>query len=191
MGDADAAVRFRQRRSASPHGPDREDTREIEGISCVDSHILSAAGTDCCSDEALLLQSEIAKLKRPNQRVLDAYRQWFKKPYPALGGQAKTFLDSLNDLVALNTSLEADYLSLFLRRHWPAKASAPITEFKGGLLTPHSKSSPGMAFTVWDDSVRSPSLSQSPSLASLWFRSSWLAPSRVSTSSPTMPPNLA
>jgi len=71
--------------------------------------------------EALLLQNEIAKLKRPNKRVLDVYRQWFKKPYPVLGGQAKTFLDASDDLVALNTSPEADYLSLFLRRHWPAK----------------------------------------------------------------------
>ncbi|RYP65485.1 hypothetical protein DL769_006308 [Monosporascus sp. CRB-8-3] len=62
--------------------------------------------------EALLLQSEITKLKRPNKRVLDAYRQWFKKPDPVLGGQAKTFLDASNDLVALNTS-ETDHL-------WPA-----------------------------------------------------------------------
>ncbi|GES58894.1 hypothetical protein ATEIFO6365_0003017700 [Aspergillus terreus] len=50
--------------------------------------------------EALLLQSEIAKLNRPNQRVLDTYTQWFKKPYPALGGQAKTFLDAPQDLFA-------------------------------------------------------------------------------------------
>jgi hypothetical protein len=96
----------------------------------------------------LLLQSEIAKLKRPNKRVLDAYRQWFKKPYPALGGQAKTFLDASNDLVALNTSPETDYLSLFLRRHWPAKASVSIDEFVDGLLTSHRKNSPVMAFTV-------------------------------------------
>ncbi|KAI0514794.1 hypothetical protein F5B22DRAFT_647273 [Xylaria bambusicola] len=53
--------------------------------------------------EALLLQSEIAKLKRPSKRAHDAYRQWFnKKPYPALGGQAKTFLDDLNDLEELS-----------------------------------------------------------------------------------------
>lgn len=103
---------------------------------------------DCCSDEALLLQSEIAKLKRPNKRVLDAYGQWFKKPYPALGGQAKTFLDAPNDLVALNTSPATDYLSLFLRRYWPAKASAPITELTDSLLISHRKNSPGMAFTV-------------------------------------------
>ncbi|PHH87375.1 hypothetical protein CDD83_8962 [Cordyceps sp. RAO-2017] len=71
--------------------------------------------------EALLLQSEMAKLKRPNRRVTDAYRQWFKKPYPALGERAKTFLDASDDLVGLNTS-ETDHLSRFLRRHWPAKA---------------------------------------------------------------------
>lgn len=82
---------------------------------------------DWWPDEALLLQSEIAKLNKPNQRVLDAYTQWFKKPYPALGGQAKTFLDAPQDLVALNTSPATDYLALFLRRHWPAKASAPAT----------------------------------------------------------------
>ncbi|KAI1739569.1 hypothetical protein F4680DRAFT_422000 [Xylaria scruposa] len=70
--------------------------------------------------EALLLQSELANLKRPNKRVLDAYRQWFKKPYPALGGQAKTFLDDSNDLVALKTS-ETDPLSLLVRRYWPTK----------------------------------------------------------------------
>lgn len=108
----------------------------------------SLINADCWSDEALLLQSEIAKLKRPNQRVLDTFRQWFKTPYPALGGQTKTFLDAPNDLVALNTSPATDYLSLFLRRHWPAKASAPITELTDSLLTFHRKNPPEMAFTV-------------------------------------------
>ncbi|KAL4784619.1 hypothetical protein BJX76DRAFT_356853 [Aspergillus varians] len=70
--------------------------------------------------EALLLQSEIVKLKRPNKRVLEAYRHWFQKPYPALGGVAKEALDDSDDLVALNTLPEGDYLSIFLRRHWPA-----------------------------------------------------------------------
>ncbi|UKZ78867.1 hypothetical protein TrVFT333_006613 [Trichoderma virens FT-333] len=70
--------------------------------------------------EALLLQSEIAKLKRPSKRVLTAYREWFNKPRPALGGLSKTFLDDPNDLVGLH-SLETDYLSIFLRRYWPIK----------------------------------------------------------------------
>ncbi|KAK1753623.1 hypothetical protein QBC47DRAFT_46450 [Echria macrotheca] len=71
--------------------------------------------------EALLLNDEVAKLNRPSQRVLDAYRQWFTKPYPALGGIAKTALDDPNDLVLLGTdgSSETDYLSLLLRRYWP------------------------------------------------------------------------
>jgi hypothetical protein len=82
---------------------------------------------DSRADEALLLQSEIAKMKRPAKRVLDTYRQWFTRPYPALGGKSKTFLEDHSDLVALKTS-ETDYLSLFLRRHWPANAS-PLLSF--------------------------------------------------------------
>jgi hypothetical protein len=76
-------------------------------------------------DEALLLQSEIANLKRPNSRVLDTYKHWFQKPYPVLGGLAKTALDNTEDLVALNTLPEGDYLSTLLRRHWPATVSEP------------------------------------------------------------------
>ncbi|SPO03231.1 uncharacterized protein DNG_05913 [Cephalotrichum gorgonifer] len=74
--------------------------------------------------ERLLLQSEIAKLPRPSKRVLAAYRGWFKTP-PALGGRAKTFLDDRDDLVATNNAMEADYLSRFLRQHWPAKEDIP------------------------------------------------------------------
>ncbi|KAI1185408.1 hypothetical protein F5B17DRAFT_32653 [Nemania serpens] len=68
--------------------------------------------------EALLLQSQIAQLRRPNKRVLDALRRWFKKPEPMLGGAAKRYLDNENDLVALKPAAELDYLSQFLRRHW-------------------------------------------------------------------------
>ncbi|KAI0855357.1 hypothetical protein F4860DRAFT_519960 [Xylaria cubensis] len=68
--------------------------------------------------EALLLQSQIAQLHRPNRRVLDTLRHWFKKPEPMLGGEAKKFLDDENDLVALKPAAELDYLSQFLRRHW-------------------------------------------------------------------------
>ncbi|KAI1150520.1 hypothetical protein F4825DRAFT_397815 [Nemania diffusa] len=68
--------------------------------------------------EALLLQSQVAQLHRPNQRVLDTLRHWFQKPEPMLGGEAKKYLDDENDLVALKTSVELDYLSQFLRRHW-------------------------------------------------------------------------
>ncbi|KAL6693083.1 hypothetical protein J3F84DRAFT_351062 [Trichoderma pleuroticola] len=62
--------------------------------------------------EALLLHSEIAKLKQPSKRILDTYREWFNNPRPALGGLSKTFLDDPDDLVGLH-SLETDYLSIF------------------------------------------------------------------------------
>ncbi|GAP91663.1 putative chorismate mutase [Rosellinia necatrix] len=68
--------------------------------------------------EALLLQSQIAQLRRPSRRVLDALRHWFSRPEPALGGEAKKFLDDEDDLVALNAPVELDYLSQFLRSHW-------------------------------------------------------------------------
>jgi hypothetical protein len=70
----------------------------------------------------LLLQSEIAKLRKPDKRVLDTYKQWFLEPHPPLGGQAKRFLDNEDDLVALKVS-ETDYLSQFLRRHWPVQVT--------------------------------------------------------------------
>ncbi|KAL6809566.1 hypothetical protein J3E69DRAFT_351000 [Trichoderma sp. SZMC 28015] len=70
--------------------------------------------------EALLLQSEIAKLKPPSKRILDTHREWFSNPRPVLGGLSKTFLDDSDDLVGLH-SLETDYLSILLRRYWPFK----------------------------------------------------------------------
>ncbi|GFG18546.1 hypothetical protein IFM61392_10601, partial [Aspergillus lentulus] len=69
--------------------------------------------------EALILQEGIMRLKQPNKRVLDAYRNWFMKPYPALGGQAEKALDISDDLVNLSTLPEADILSSTLRRYWP------------------------------------------------------------------------
>ena len=77
-----------------------------------------------------MLQNEVAKLRRPSNRTLDAYKHWFQVPdpafpdhqdrRPALGGLSKNFLKDKNDLVGLgNASAEADYLSLLLRRHWP------------------------------------------------------------------------
>ncbi|KAL3473022.1 hypothetical protein BJX99DRAFT_234338 [Aspergillus californicus] len=71
--------------------------------------------------EAMLLQSAIAKLKRPHNRALETFKHWFQKPYPALGGLAKTIMDNTEDLVALNSLPECDYLSMLLRRHWPVK----------------------------------------------------------------------
>ncbi|KAF4167130.1 hypothetical protein CNMCM6936_005658 [Aspergillus lentulus] len=69
--------------------------------------------------EALILQEGIMRLKQPNKRVLDAYRNWLLKSYPALGGQAKKALDISDDLVNLSTLPEVDILSSTLRRYWP------------------------------------------------------------------------
>ncbi|KAK5662246.1 hypothetical protein OQA88_8151 [Cercophora sp. LCS_1] len=69
--------------------------------------------------EAVLLQNEIAKLRRPPSRTVSAYRHWFQSPHPVLGGLCKHFLDDENDLVGLGNVPDADYLSLLLRRHWP------------------------------------------------------------------------
>ncbi|WQF80553.1 hypothetical protein CDEST_05567 [Colletotrichum destructivum] len=91
--------------------------------------------------EALLLHSEITKLRRPNRRVLDAFLMWFKQPFPALGGRAKTFLDDPDDLVALNAVSETDFMSEYLRRHWPAQkeisrdASFGIGRYDEGSVT--------------------------------------------------------
>ncbi|KAL2213824.1 hypothetical protein CC79DRAFT_1362613 [Sarocladium strictum] len=71
--------------------------------------------------EALLRQKDVAHLEQPKDRVLNAYRHWFKLPRPALLGFSKTFLDDTGDLVALKSSPESDQLSILLRSHWPVK----------------------------------------------------------------------
>lgn len=82
------------------------------------------------TDESLLLQSRIAKLDRPQQRVIDSFRIWFdggpqntvgEKPKPVLGGQAKYVLDNKQDLTCLKAPQDTDFLSRFLQRHWPVK----------------------------------------------------------------------
>lgn len=91
----------------------------------------------------LLLQSQIAKVDRPSNRVLPAFRSWFiggiqnrdgEKIDLALGRRAKDMLDDQHDLVALRTPADKDPLSLFLENHWPSPISIP-TEFLGIMLT--------------------------------------------------------
>ncbi|KAL4878026.1 hypothetical protein BJY04DRAFT_221598 [Aspergillus karnatakaensis] len=72
-------------------------------------------------EEALLLQAEVAKLQQPNKRALGAFKHWFLKPQPVVGGVAKTALDNPNDLVSLGKVPETDYLSVLLRKYWPVK----------------------------------------------------------------------
>ena len=81
------------------------------------------------TEEALLLQKQIVELQRPNRRVLEALRDWFREPRFKLGGLSKNYLNDENDLVALKATIELDYLSQWLRRHWPAKVT-PASSFK-------------------------------------------------------------
>lgn len=68
-------------------------------------------------EEALLLQSRISQLQHPQSRVLKALRHFFEEPWHILSGTAKSFLDEKNDLIALKSPGEVDYLSNFLRQH--------------------------------------------------------------------------
>ena len=72
-------------------------------------------------DEALLLENEVTKLRRPNNKTVEAYKYWFNNPVPVLGGQAKDFLNHADDLAGLGDPPEPDYLSVILRRHWPVQ----------------------------------------------------------------------
>ncbi|KAF4890878.1 hypothetical protein CGCFRS4_v008555 [Colletotrichum fructicola] len=80
------------------------------------------------ANEMLLLQSQIAQLKHPENRPLAAARHFFEKPYHILGGKAKSFLKDSSDLVTLRNPNDMDYLSRFLQRHWVTEASS-ITPF--------------------------------------------------------------
>jgi hypothetical protein len=78
-------------------------------------------------DEALLLQSEIAKLCKPPRRTLEAVQTWFRtgssrkdaQYNPILGGAATDFLANSQDLACLKAPQHSDALSRLLRRHWP------------------------------------------------------------------------
>ncbi|KAK2741599.1 hypothetical protein CKAH01_06940 [Colletotrichum kahawae] len=85
----------------------------------------------------LLQQSEIAKLKRPNNRVLSAFKAWFTG-VSELSGRETEILNDANDLVALNPAQETDYLSEFLRRKWPIKADARENGVRIGRYEEHS-----------------------------------------------------
>ncbi|KAL6400323.1 monocarboxylate permease [Ilyonectria robusta] len=72
--------------------------------------------------EALALQKDIASLRKPEDRVIEAVKHFFERPQHILGGSAKelfqeTKTDGFNDLVALKPRAESDLFSDFLRRH--------------------------------------------------------------------------
>ncbi|KAJ8133252.1 hypothetical protein O1611_g375 [Lasiodiplodia mahajangana] len=70
--------------------------------------------------EALLLQSKVAQLQPPSERVLRAVKQMFSQDgYTVLDGQARGYLDA-DDLVALK-SPTIDHLSNYLRKAMATK----------------------------------------------------------------------
>jgi hypothetical protein len=82
-----------------------------------------------------MLQSNIASLGRPSDRVLEASRTWINggsklradgsKLHPRIGGLAKDYLDDGDDLAAVKSHSDVDLLSRTLRRVWPVKARSP------------------------------------------------------------------
>jgi uncharacterized membrane protein len=71
-------------------------------------------------DEALLLQSQIASLDRPSERLLGIIRDYFLKPEPIVYGPAhERVLENRDDLAALRPPLDTDCLSCFVRNYWP------------------------------------------------------------------------
>ncbi|KAI0199363.1 hypothetical protein F4808DRAFT_432871 [Astrocystis sublimbata] len=78
--------------------------------------------------EALLLQSKIAQLQTPSQRVVRAVKQMFTQDgYPVLEGHAREYLNA-SDLIALK-SPTTDPLSNFLRKARAARTTIePSTE---------------------------------------------------------------
>ncbi|KAI0467136.1 hypothetical protein F4859DRAFT_518350 [Xylaria cf. heliscus] len=77
--------------------------------------------------EAILLQSDMARLQTPSQRVLGAVKKMFNHGgFAALEGQAREYLDA-KDLIALK-SPTTDPLSNYLRRR-----TATATEDKTGI----------------------------------------------------------
>ncbi|KAH7086523.1 hypothetical protein FB567DRAFT_603571 [Paraphoma chrysanthemicola] len=77
--------------------------------------------------EAVTLQSQIAAMRRPENRPLNAFRNFLEgritsgksaKALPLISGRAKAFLDDENDLMTLAKPIEEDYLSRFLQDHW-------------------------------------------------------------------------
>ena len=83
---------------------------------------------DNATDEALLLQAQIAQLGRPSNRVYTTLRNWFdgtagargpRSANPILSGEARNMLENRQDLVALRPPADKDILSSFLQDHWP------------------------------------------------------------------------
>lgn len=84
---------------------------------------------DTASDEALMLQRDIAMLESPSPRVISALREWLHGPTRVpnnisskLDDSDREMFTSAADLVALRPPPDQDFLSRLLRDHWPFPA---------------------------------------------------------------------
>lgn len=84
---------------------------------------------DGISDEALMLQRDIAKLESPSPRVITALREWLHGPtripndnFSKLDDSDREMFTIAADLVALRPPPDQDLLSRLLRDHWPFPA---------------------------------------------------------------------
>jgi hypothetical protein len=95
------------------------------------------------ADNALLQRSQIAHLQRPSTRTLAAARDYVRgstsqsdevPTMPIIEGSAKEYLDVDVDLVALNKSVEEDFLSRICHRYWPLRTKRQNDPFDRTLL---------------------------------------------------------
>ena len=111
-----------------------------------------------------MLESALLKLKKPQSRTLEAFRNVFNNVdqsgggYPTLGGRSAEVLNDANDLVALRTRDEEDRLTSFLRHSFPllfvvslsslASSSNPLSINRLEELTATSHTSPSVAYAL-------------------------------------------
>ena len=111
-----------------------------------------------------MLESNILKLKRPQTRTLEAFRNVFNNAdefgggYPTLGGRSAEVFNDANDLVALRTRDEEDRLTSFLRYSFPllfvvslstlASSTDLLSVNRHEELTATSHTSPSVAYAL-------------------------------------------
>ena len=86
-------------------------------------------------EEALVLQSQIARLQHPEKRVLDVCRYMMThhfsdgSAFSKLDGKAANFLNDEKDLGTLKPAAETDALSKFLRQTWAQSVCKAYDQF--------------------------------------------------------------